>query len=84
MFDYGEWLHKARGETFWPERVLQVNPTLIVFLQDVTNEMEVRAMPTFLFIHNGKEIFKVVGANKVELEKKVEQYDREGVAVAVA
>ena len=41
-------------------------------------------MPTFMFIHNGKEICKIVGANKVELEKKIEQYDSEGVAVAVA
>lgn len=59
----------------------QVNPTLIVFLQDVTSEMEVRAMPTFMFILNGKEIHKIVGANKLELEKKVEDYSKH-VAVA--
>lgn len=61
--------------------MLQVNPTLIVFLQDVTNEMEVRAMPTFMFIHNGKQIHKIVGANKAELEKKVEQYSKEGAGM---
>jgi thioredoxin 1 len=48
-------------------------------VQDVTSEMEVRAMPTFMFIHNGKQIHKIVGANKEELEKKVEQYAKEGV-----
>lgn len=72
-------------EIFWPDRVLQVNPTLIVFLQDVTSEMEVRAMPTFMFIHNGKQIHKIVGANKDELEKKVEQYAKEdGLNAVVA
>lgn len=69
-------------EILGPDRVLQVNPTLIVLLQDVTSEMEVRAMPTFMFIHNGKQIHKIVGANKEELEKKVEQYAKEGVVVA--
>lgn len=52
-----------------------------MFVQDVTNEMEVRAMPTFMFIHNGKQIHKIVGANKAELEKKVEQYSKEGVVM---
>jgi len=31
-------------------------------------------MPTFLFIKNGKQIDKLVGANKPELEKKVISY----------
>ncbi|KAG0582914.1 hypothetical protein KC19_3G095300 [Ceratodon purpureus] len=41
---------------------------------DVTTEWEIRAMPTFLFINNGKQIDKVVGANKDELEKKIHHY----------
>ena len=39
-------------------------------LQDVTSQYEVRAMPTFLFIKDGKQVDKIVGANKDELEKK--------------
>jgi thioredoxin 1 len=41
---------------------------------DVTSEWEIRAMPTFLFIKDGKQIDKIVGANKDELEKKVQYY----------
>lgn len=44
------------------------------FVQDVTSEWEIRAMPTFLFIKDGKQIDKIVGANKDELEKKVQYY----------
>ncbi|GLJ26486.1 hypothetical protein SUGI_0511590 [Cryptomeria japonica] len=40
-------------------------------LQDVTAEWEVQAMPTFIFIKDGKAIDKIVGAKKDELERKV-------------
>ncbi|XP_024370033.1 thioredoxin H-type isoform X2 [Physcomitrium patens] len=43
-------------------------------VQEVTQEWEVRAMPTFLFIKDGKLLDKIVGANKDELEKKCNQY----------
>jgi thioredoxin 1 len=33
--------------------------------------MDVRATPTFFFLKNGKQIDKLVGANKPELEKKL-------------
>lgn len=40
-------------------------------LQEIASEWEVRAMPTFLFIKDGKIVEKIVGANKDELESKV-------------
>ena len=43
-------------------------------MQDVTSEWEIHAMPTFLFIRDCKQIDKVVGANKDELEKKIHHY----------
>jgi thioredoxin 1 len=43
-------------------------------VQDVTSKWEVRAMPTFLFIKNGEQLDKIVGANKEELERKCNQY----------
>jgi hypothetical protein len=49
-------------------------------LQDVTAEWEVRAMPTFLFIKDGKQLDKIVGANKDELERKCSQYASTPVA----
>ncbi|CAM6041197.1 unnamed protein product [Sphagnum compactum] len=41
---------------------------------DVTSAWEIRAMPTFLFIKEGKQIDKIVGANKDELDRKVQHY----------
>jgi thioredoxin 1 len=41
---------------------------------DVTSAWEIRAMPTFLFIKEGKLIDKIVGANKDELDRKVQHY----------
>jgi thioredoxin-like negative regulator of GroEL len=43
-------------------------------VQDVTSAWEIRAMPTFLFIKEGKLIDKIVGANKDELDRKVQHY----------
>jgi len=43
-------------------------------VQDVTSKWEVRAMPTFIFIKQKKQVDKIVGANKDELEKKCKQY----------
>lgn len=42
--------------------------------QDVAREFEVQAMPTFIFIKQGKVVDKVVGAKKDELEKKIANY----------
>ena len=50
---------------------------------DISQEYEIRAMPTFLFIQDSKNTEKIVGANKVELEKKVKFYS-EKCAVAAA
>lgn len=33
-----------------------------------------QAMPTFVLLKNGKEVDRVVGAKKDELEKKVDKY----------
>nr|AFK36929.1 unknown [Lotus japonicus] len=42
-------------------------------LPDVAKEFEVQAMPTFVLVKRGKEVARVIGAKKDELEKKVEQ-----------
>ncbi|XP_010256156.1 PREDICTED: thioredoxin H2-like [Nelumbo nucifera] len=40
-------------------------------LMEVSDEFGVHAMPTFILIKQGKEVDKVVGAKKDELEKKI-------------
>eukprot|EP01018_Ginkgo_biloba_P015721 Gb_20967 [translate_table: standard] len=40
-------------------------------MKDVTAEWDVQAMPTFLFIKDGKEVARIVGARKDELEKRI-------------
>ncbi|KAJ1443701.1 Thioredoxin-like superfamily [Sesbania bispinosa] len=42
-------------------------------LSDVAQEFQVQAMPTFVLTKKGKEIERVVGAKKDELEKKIEK-----------
>lgn len=43
-------------------------------LPDVAQEYGVQAMPTFVLVKRGKEVDRVVGAEKNELEKKVGQH----------
>lgn len=40
-------------------------------LADVAREFGVQAMPTFVLLKQGKEVARVVGAKKDELEKKI-------------
>ncbi|KAL2532127.1 Thioredoxin H2 [Abeliophyllum distichum] len=40
-------------------------------LSDVAKEFAVQAMPTFLLLKQGKEVERVVGAKRDELEKKI-------------
>ncbi|TVU21642.1 hypothetical protein EJB05_31292 [Eragrostis curvula] len=40
-------------------------------LMDFSSSWDIRATPTFFFLKNGKQVDKLVGANKPELEKKV-------------
>jgi len=43
-------------------------------LKDVSEEWAVEAMPTFLFLKEGKEVDKLVGAKKEELQKLIEKH----------
>ncbi|KAB1227824.1 Thioredoxin H2 [Morella rubra] len=43
-------------------------------LLDVAQEFQVEAMPTFVLLKKGKEVDRVVGAKKDELEKKIEKH----------
>ncbi|CAH9067876.1 unnamed protein product [Cuscuta europaea] len=40
-------------------------------VKEVATEYKVTAMPTFVLIKQGKEVDRLLGANKVELEKKI-------------
>ncbi|KAL7267287.1 thioredoxin trx1 [Rhizina undulata] len=41
---------------------------------DVAQELNIRAMPTFVFFKNGEKITTVVGANPVNLKNQIIQY----------
>ncbi|KAH9612809.1 hypothetical protein KSS87_007312 [Heliosperma pusillum] len=43
-------------------------------LFNVSRDFGVQTMPTFLFIKRGKQIDKVVGANKDDLQRKIEKH----------
>lgn len=53
------------------------------YLQEVAAEFEVEAMPTFLFLKDGKVVHKIVGANKDELTSTVAKLGAES-AVSTA
>ncbi|KAM0952125.1 putative monodehydroascorbate reductase (NADH) [Dioscorea sansibarensis] len=40
-------------------------------LQDVSQQWHVEAMPTFVLVKGGKEVSRVVGAKKDELDRKI-------------
>lgn len=42
--------------------------------RDVAAKWNISSVPTFFFIKNGKQVDKVVGADKNGLERKIEQY----------
>ncbi|KAK2359378.1 thioredoxin h2 [Trifolium repens] len=43
-------------------------------LSDVAQEFKVQAMPTFVLLKKGKEVDKVVGAKKDELQNKIKKH----------
>lgn len=51
-------------------------------LSDISQEWDVHAMPTFLFIEGGKQVEKLVGANTAELENKVKFFADKRVLAA--
>ncbi|MBA0781392.1 hypothetical protein Gotri_002320 [Gossypium trilobum] len=44
------------------------------FTEDVAQEFGVQGMPTFVLLKKGKEVDRVVGAQKNYLEKKIEKH----------
>ncbi|KAK6160063.1 hypothetical protein DH2020_003444 [Rehmannia glutinosa] len=43
-------------------------------MNNVAQEFKVHVMPTFILIKRGKEVDKVVGAKKEDLQKKIEKH----------
>lgn len=43
-------------------------------LQDVASEFGVDAMPTFVFFRKGKEVDRLIGANKGELRERITKH----------
>ncbi|RWR73682.1 thioredoxin H2-like protein [Cinnamomum micranthum f. kanehirae] len=43
-------------------------------LRDVAQDWEVEAMPTFVLVKKGKEVDRLLGAQKDELKKKIEKF----------
>ncbi|KAK6913207.1 Thioredoxin domain [Dillenia turbinata] len=43
-------------------------------LQNVAQEFGVQAMPTFVLMQGGKEVDRIIGAKKDELERKIDTY----------
>ena len=40
----------------------------------MAKEFKVEAMPTFVLVKKGKEVGRIVGARKTELQKMIEQH----------
>ena len=40
--------------------------------QDFSSSWDIKATPTFFFLKNGQQIDKLVGANRPELQKKID------------
>lgn len=53
---------------------LMVSLICFLLLQDVASDWAVEAMPTFMFLKNGKIIDKVVGAKKEELQQTIAKH----------
>ncbi|XP_078180945.1 thioredoxin H2-2-like [Carex rostrata] len=43
-------------------------------LPEVSREWQVQAMPTFVIVKDGKEVTRIVGAKKDELERKIQMF----------
>jgi thioredoxin 1 len=57
---------------------------LLLIRQEVATEYKVEAMPTFLFIKEGKLVDKVVGAKRDELLQTVTKHDHCAPAAATS
>jgi len=52
--------------------------------QEVASQLEVKAMPTFLFLKDGNAMDKLVGANPDEIKKRVDGFVQSSRVVHIA
>ena len=52
----------------------------MLLLQDLAREYQITAMPTILFLKDGKPVAQVVGANLALIEKNLEEHGKVPVA----
>lgn len=57
---------------------------LLFLLQEIAEKFDVNAMPTFAFVKGGVEVHRIVGADKVELGKKVLELSASAAATSAA
>ncbi|KAJ1830829.1 glycerol ether metabolic process [Coemansia sp. RSA 2706] len=53
-------------------------------LSEIAQEYNIRAMPTFKFVRNGKEVGELVGANPTNLKKKLAELNELAVSAKAA
>lgn len=44
------------------------------YVQEIASKMEIKAIPTFLFLNGGTLVDKIVGANPDEIRKRVDHF----------
>ena len=42
--------------------------------RDISRDQDIRAMPTFIFYRNGQRVASMVGGNKAEFQKKLQEF----------
>uniref|UniRef100_A0A1J3DA56 Thioredoxin-like protein CXXS1 n=1 Tax=Noccaea caerulescens TaxID=107243 RepID=A0A1J3DA56_NOCCA len=53
-------------------------------VKEVASRLEVKAMPTFMFLKDGNTMDKIVGANPVEIKKRVDGFVQSSHIVHIA
>jgi thioredoxin 1 len=53
-------------------------------VKEVASQLEVKAMPTFLFLKDGNAMDKLVGANPDEIKKRVDGFVQSSRVVHIA
>ncbi|CCF59020.1 hypothetical protein KAFR_0F04250 [Kazachstania africana CBS 2517] len=77
---YATWCQPCKAMIPLMTKLIQENPTVNFYKVDVDESMElaqsckITAMPSFLFLKDGKTLDKVIGANTMKLLENIDEF----------
>ena len=85
---YVTWCGPCKGIAWQIERMATIHYTDVIFTkvdtdvsEDIAREYKITALPTFIFVKDGVKVDELMGANREQLEKRINKHKSRNISL---